>query len=401
MAEMKNDVAPELVLPGEEEKTEAGGAAAQTMAAPELVLEGLEAANKIDAQQAAQIQQDFEADRFTDEEKRMIDEFSEKIDLNSSTVVIQYGAGAQKKMADFSENALGNVRTKDLDEVGGLLTGLVTELKSFDADETKGFFGLFKKGANKITEMKAKYDKANVNVNKISSALEKHQITLLKDVATLDQLYELNKTYFKELSMYIVAGKQKLQKALTEELPALQAKAQETGRPEDAQAANDYAAMCNRFEKKLHDLELTRTVSLQMAPQIRMVQGNDTIMSEKIQSTLVNTIPLWKSQMIIALGVAHSQEAAEAQAAVTNTTNEILKKNADKLKMASIQTAKESERGIVDLETLRHTNQQLISTIDEVIRIQDEGHQRRMEAEGELVKMEAELKQKLLDINRK
>mgnify|MGYP001312259344 CR=1 FL=1 len=340
----------------------------------------------------------LEVTEFTTEEERQITEFAQKVDLSNPTAILQYGSGAQKKMADFSESALDKVRTKDMGEVGGLLTDLTVELRGFGEPEAKGIKGLFQKGGNKVTAMKAKYEKAEVNVNKIAEALESHQVVLMKDVATLDKLYDLNKQYFKELSMYIAAGKQKLNETLTVELPALQQKAQQSGLPEDAQAANDLANMCNRFEKKLHDLELTRTISIQMAPQLRLVQGNDTEMSEKIQSTLVNTLPLWKSQMMIALGVAHSQEAAEAQRTVSDATNELLKRNVDSLKMATIETAKESERGIVDMETLKHTNESLISTIDEVIRIQDEGHQKRLEAETELVRLEDELKTKLLDI---
>lgn len=361
---------------------------------PELVLDGIEEVKDI------KVKEDFEVSRFTDEEQKMIDDFAGKINLNDTNVVLQYGAGAQKKMADFSESALDSVRTKDLGEVGGLLTSLVTELKGFGEEDAKGIKGFFKKSANKVNAIKAKYAKAEVNVNKIADALESHQVVLMKDVATLDKLYELNRTYFKELSMYIVAGKQKLQYTLDTDLPQLQQKAQASGLPEDAQAANDLASMCDRFEKKLYDLDLTRTISLQMAPQIRLVQGNDTLMSEKIQSTLVNTLPLWKSQMIIALGVAHSQEAAAAQRTVSDTTNELLRKNADNLKMATIETARESERGIVDMETLKHTNETLITTLDEVIQIQDDGHKKRMEAESELVKLEDELKNKLLEIRK-
>ncbi len=364
--------------------------------APELTLDGIEPVK--DLTEVSEIT--TEVEKFTEQEKKIIDDFAKKIDLNDTNIVLQYGSGAQKKMADFSQNALDSVRTKDLGEVGGLLTSLVGELKGFGEEESKGFFGFFKKGADKLTEVKAKYDRAEVNVNKISDALESHQIVLMKDVATLDKLYELNKTYFKELSMYIVAGRQKLQEVINVDLPALQKKAQESGLAEDAQAANDLASMCARFEKKLHDLDLTRTVSIQMAPQIRLVQNNDTLMSEKIQSTLVNTIPLWKSQMIIALGVAHSEEAAKAQRAVSDTTNELLRKNADTLKMSTIETAKESERGIVDLETLKYTNESLITTLDEVLRIQQEGHQKRMEAEAELVKIEGDLKTKLLELHR-
>lgn len=337
----------------------------------------------------------------TPEEQRMVDEFASKIELSNTNLIIQYGSGAQKKIADFSESALNNVRTKDLGEVGTLLNGVVTELKNFDADEDeKGFLGIFKRTSRKLSSMKTKYDKAEANVNKICTVLENHQIQLLKDVAMLDKMYDMNKVYFKELSMYILAGKKKLKEVQTVELPKLMEKAQASGLPEDAQAANDLSAMCGRFEKKLHDLELTRMVSIQMAPQIRLVQNNDTLMSDKIQSTLVNTIPLWKSQMVLALGIANSQQAAQAQRQVTDMTNELLRKNADTLKMATIDTAKESERGIVDIETLVSTNQSLISTLEEVTRIQEEGRQKRVQAEQELSRIEGELKQKLLEIRR-
>lgn len=337
--------------------------------------------------------------QLTPEEQKMVDEFASKIELSNTNLIIQYGSGAQKKIADFSESALNNVRTKDLGEVGGLLSGVVTELKSFDADDDeKGFLGIFKRTTKKLANMKAKYDKAEVNVNKICTVLENHQIQLLKDVAMLDKMYDMNKVYFKELSMYILAGKKKLSQVQTVELPKLTDKAKASGLPEDAQAANDLAAMCNRFEKKLHDLELTRMISIQMAPQIRLVQNNDTLMSDKIQSTLVNTIPLWKSQMVLALGIANSQQAAESQRQVTDMTNELLRKNAATLKMATIDTAKESERGIVDIETLVNTNQTLISTLEEVTKIQEEGRQKRAEAEKELGRIEGELKQKLLEI---
>ena len=340
-----------------------------------------------------------ELDVLTPEEKKMVADFAAKIDLRSSNAILQYGAGAQKKIADFSESALENVKTKDLGEVGDMLAGVVTELKSFDEEEEdKGIFGFFKKGGNKLANMKAKYDKAEVNVNRICDALEGHQIQLMKDIAMLDKMYELNTTYFKELSMYIAAGKKKLQDVATTELPELEAKAARSGLPEDAQAVNDLNALCNRFEKKIHDLELTRTISLQMAPQIRLVQSNDTVMSEKIQSTLVNTIPLWKSQMVLAIGVENSSRAAKAQREVTDMTNELLRKNAEKLKLATVETAKESERGIVDIETLKATNESLISTLDEVMKIQQEGKEKRRTAEAELNRIENELKQKLLEI---
>ena len=340
----------------------------------------------------------FEESVLTAEERHAVEQFAEKIDLTNSQMILQYGAGTQKKMADFSESALENVKTKDLGEVGELLTGVVKELRSFDEEEEKGFLGIFKKPANKISAMKAKYNKAETNINHICKVLESHQVQLLKDVALLDKMYELNLTYFKELTMYIMAGKKKLHEIQTGQLPALFQKAQTSGLAEDAQAARDLDSMCNRFEKKLHDLELTRQVSLQTAPQIRMVQGNDTLMVEKIQSTIVNTIPLWKSQMVLALGVEHSAQAAAAQREVTDMTNELLKKNAAKLKMATIDAAKESERGIVDMETLKMTNESLISTLDEVMRIQQEGRQKRREAETEMHRLEGELKHKLLQM---
>ena len=335
----------------------------------------------------------------TDEERKLVDDFAEKIDVTNSTMILQYGASAQKKLSDFSESALSNVRTKDLGEVGEMVTSLVTELKGFDTDEEeKGFLGLFKKTGNKITALKAKYDKAEVNVGKIAAALESHQVQLLKDIAMLDQMYERNLVNFKEIGMYILAGKKKLAQIRATTLPEMVEKAKATGKPEDSQAANDMAAFCDRFEKKLHDLELTRMISLQMAPQIRLVQNNDTLMAEKIQSTINNTIPLWKSQMVLALGIHHSAQAMEAQKEVTNMTNALLKKNAEKLKMATVETARESERGIVEIETLQHTNRMLIETLDEVVKIQDEGRARRRAAEEELGRIEGELKQKLLEI---
>lgn len=353
------------------------------------------------AVQAVQPQEEKPLDDsvLTEEERKMVEEFSEKIDLNNSNAVLQYGAATQKKMADFSETALENVKTKDLGEVGDLLTNVVTELKSFDVqEEEKGFLGLFKKTSNKISAMKVKYDRAEVNVNKICQVLEDHQIQLMKDIAILDKMYDLNLTYFKELSMYILAGKKKLQKVQREELPLLMAKAKQSGLPEDAQAAKDMESLCSRFEKKIHDLELTRMISIQTAPQIRLVQSSDTVMVEKIQSTVVNTIPLWKSQMVIALGVAHSTQAAKAQQEVTDMTNELLRRNADTLKTATIESAKAAERGIVDIETLKHTNESLISTLDEVMKIQTEGREKRRAAEAELQSMENQLKSKLLEI---
>lgn len=341
----------------------------------------------------------FSENNLTPEELQMVNEFSQKIDLHNSQAILQYGVGTQKKMADFSEAALNNVRTKDLGEVGNMLSSLVIDLKSFDVTEQdKGFKGLFKKSSNKITSMKAKYDKAEVNVNNVCTALENHQVTLMKDIALLDKMYAVNLTYFKELSMYILAGKKKLEEVRNGELAAAVAKANASNLPEDAQAAKDLQSMCDRFEKKIHDLELTRMISIQTAPQIRMVQNNDTLMAEKIQSTIVNTIPLWKSQMVLALGIEHSAQAAKAQREVTDMTNELLRKNADILKTATIDTAKESERGIVDLETLKHTNESLISTFDEVLKIQTEGRKKRRNAEAEMQRMEDELKKKLLEI---
>ncbi|MEE0135398.1 toxic anion resistance protein [Blautia stercoris] len=334
------------------------------------------------------------------EERQMVENFSKQIDIRNSAAILQYGVGTQKKMADFSEEALAKVTTKDLGEVGDLLENVVKELKSFDAvEEEKGLFGIFKRGTNKIQALKTKYAKAEGNIEQIVQTLEKHQIQLLKDSATMDKMYALNLNYFKELSMYILAGKKKLQEVREGELKELTLKAQISNLPEDAQAAKDLDSMCQRFEKKIHDLELTRMISIQTAPQIRLVQGNDTLMAEKIQSTLVNTIPLWKSQMVLALGVAHASQAAKAQREVTDMTNALLRKNAETLKMATIDAAKESERGIVDIETLKHTNENLISTFDEIMNIQKEGHQQRMEAEAEMNRLEEELKKKLLEIN--
>lgn len=343
-------------------------------------------------------QETWDDSLLSDEEKRQVEAFAKQIDITNSSVILQYGVGTQKKMADFSESALENVKTKDLGEVGELLSGVVRQLRDFDEEEDKGFFGIFKKTSNKMQAMKAKYAKAETNINQICRVLENHQIQLLKDIALLDKMYELNLTYFKELSMYIMAGKKKLQEVRSEKLQELLSKAERTGLAEDAQAARDLDAMCSRFEKKIHDLELTRTISLQTAPQIRMVQSNDTLMAEKIQSTIVNTVPLWKSQMVLALGVEHSARAAEVQREVTDMTNELLKKNAQKLQMAAVASAKESERGIVEIETLKHTNETLIATLDEVMKIQQEGRQKRAEAEQEMYKMEQELKAKLLKI---
>ena len=334
----------------------------------------------------------------SDDEKKMVEEFSEQINVRDSAAIMQYGAGAQKKMADFSESALERVRTNDLGEVGDLITGVVNELRGFNATEEKGLFGFFKRGVDKVQSLRTRYDKAEVNVNKIASSLEGHQVQLMKDIVMLDKLYETNLAYHKELSMYIIAGKKRLQRERSTTLVELKKKAERSGLAEDAQAANDFAQQCDSFEKKLHDLELTRMVSVQMSPQIRLVQGNDTLMVEKIQSTIVNTIPLWKSQMVLALGVEHSAQAAAAQREVTDMTNELLRKNAEKLKMATIDTAKESERGIVDMETLKATNESLISTLDEVMKIQQEGRQKRHEAEQEMQRLENELKGKLLQL---
>lgn len=338
--------------------------------------------------------------KLSPEEERLVEEFSSKIDISNSQAVLTYGVGSQKKIAEFSENALERVKTKDLGEIGDMLAGVVGEIRSLEIDEEdKGFFGFFKKSGNKLANMKAKYDKVEVNVNNISKALEDHQVTLMKDVLMLDKMYELNMNYYKELSMYIMAGKKRLERANNIELPELIKKADESGLPEDTQKAKDFSQMINRFEKKIHDLELTKTVSLQMAPQIRLIQNNDSMMSDKIQSTIVNTIPLWKNQMVIAIGLKHSTDAAKAQRAVSDMTNELLKKNAETLKAATIETARESERGIIDIETLKSTNKTLISTFDEVIKIQDEGRKKRKEAVVELKNIENEMRSKLLEIS--
>ena len=337
----------------------------------------------------------------TPEEQQMVDAFAEQIDVTNTQAVMNYGAGTQKKMADFSEKAIANVRTKDMGEVGDMITSLVTELKSFDAGEnSKGFLGLFKKSTDRMEVMKAKYAKVETNVTEISRELEHHQVTLLKDMDVLDKMYELNLAYFKELTMYILAGKKKLEEVRATDLKALQDKAEASGLVEDAQEAKDLAAQCDRFEKKIHDLELTRTIALQTAPQIRMVQTSDAMMAEKIQSTIVNTIPLWKNQMVIAIGIDHASQAARAEREVNNMTNELLKKNADALKTATVESAKESERGIVDIETLKHTNETLITTLDEVMAIQKEGKEKRLEAQAELAGIEDQLKQKLLEATR-
>lgn len=374
--------------------------------APELTLSplgagGMEETQLVQTESVLKMVEEAPVSELTPEEERQVADFAEKIDLRDSNLILQYGAGAQKKIADFSEAALDNVKSKDLGEVGQILSEVVVELKSIEVEEEeKGLFGLFKKSVNRVEGIKAKYAKAETNVNQICKALQNHQIQLLKDIALLDKMYDLNTTYFKELTMYIMAGKRKLARVQQEELPVLLDKAAKSGLPEDAQAANDLSSMLNRFEKKLHDLELTRMISIQMAPQIRLVQNNDTLMTEKIQSTLVNTIPLWKSQMVLAIGISHSEQAAKAQREVTDMTNDLLKKNAEVLKTATIQTAKESERGIVDMETLKKTNESLITTLDEVVRIQADGRTKRREAEMELSRMEGELKSKLLQLSK-
>ena len=371
--------------------------------APTLVFGEVEDAVK-DKQPLAEIPQvkemkeDLDDSVLSDEERRQVDEFAKQIDLHNSTAILQYGVGTQKKMADFSGSALENVKTKDLGEVGDMLSDVVTQLKGFDEEE-KGFLGIFKKPAQKLETMKAKYSKAETNINKICEALEDNQVQLLKDISILDKMYELNLTYFKELSMYILAGKKKLAETRETELPQLLEKAKASGLPEDAQAARDLEALCDRFEKKLHDLELTRMVSIQTAPQIRLVQSSDTMMVEKIQSTIVNTIPLWKSQMVLALGVTHVEQASRAQREVSDMTNELLKKNAEVLKISAIESAKESERGIIDMETLKTTNANLIATLDEVMKIQADGREKRRVAEEEMRTMENELKTKLLELS--
>lgn len=346
------------------------------------------------------VQKEMARMELTSEEQKMVDSFAEKIDVENTAQILQYGSGTQKKMADFSDEALKNVRTQDLGEVGELLTDVVSQLKDFDTEEEKGFFGFFKKQANKIENLKNKYDKAEANVERITDVLQKHQVRLLKDSALMDKMYEQNLLYFRELSMYILAGKKQLSAVRNGKLKELSEKAGLSGLPEDAQKARDLDSQCIRFEKKLHDLELTRMISLQTAPQIRLVQNNNTVMAEKIQTTIVNTIPLWKSQMVLALGIAHSTQAAQAQRQVSDVTNELLRKNAETLHMASAETAKESERGIVDLETLKQTNAELIQTLDDVMRIQKEGGAKRQAAEAEMARMENDLKAKLLEIQR-
>lgn len=342
--------------------------------------------------------QEEEVPVLTPEEQKMVNDFAAKIDIENTNQILQYGAGTQKKMADFSDTALENVKTQDLGEIGELISNVVGELKDFDVQEEGKFFGFFRKQTSKIENLKNKYDKAQANVEKITDSLQQHQVRLMKDSAMLDKMYEQNLNYFKELTMYILAGKKKLEEIRNGKLAEMKNKAALSGLPEDAQAARDLDEKCSRFEKKLHDLELTRTIAMQTAPQIRLIQNNDTVMVEKIQTTIVNTIPLWKSQMVLALGIAHSAEAAQAQRQVTDITNELLRKNAETLHMATVETAKESERGIVDLETLQKTNADLIQTLDDVMRIQMEGRQKRQAAEMEMHRMEEELKRKLLEI---
>ncbi|MBQ4575445.1 MAG: toxic anion resistance protein [Clostridia bacterium] len=366
---------------------------------PELTLTPNAEVVEVPAQQPVE-DAAFSEVNLTEAERRMVDEFSAQIDIKDTNLVLQYGAAAQQKIANFSDSALENVRNKDMGEVGGMIGELVAQLDDFNAlEEPKGIFAIFKKAGDKLETLRTKYEKTEVSVNRIVEALEGHQVQLLKDIAVLDKLYDMNLTYFKELSMYIIAGKKKLEEERATTLPDMLEKAKQSGLPEDSQAANDFAAMCDRFEKKIHDLELTRMVSIQMAPQIRLVQNNDSLMVEKIQSTIVNTIPLWKSQMVIALGLAHSSQAMKAQRAVTDMTNELLKRNAEALKMGTIEVAKESERGIVDIETLKQTNETLISTLDEVVKIQEEGRTKRREAEAELGRIEEQLKQKLLTMS--
>ena len=385
---MSDNMMPELTLNPTEAAQEA---------VPELTLTpDAPAAPETEKKEVAPVKVD--ESMLTEQEKKAVDDFAKKIDITDTNLVLNYGVAAQKSVATFSENALSSVRNKDLGEVGETLSNLVVEVKGFGQEEKKGFAGLFHKQKDKLELMRAQYGKAETSVNRIVSELEKHQVTLMKDIAMLDQMYELNLKYYKELTMYIIAGKKRLAEVRSGELEELRKKAEASGLAEDAQAYNDYAQKCERFEKKLHDLELTRMVSLQMGPQTRLLQNTDTLMVEKIQSSLVNTIPLWKSQMVLALGMEHSRQATAAQSAVTQTTNELLKKNADMLKMGTIATAKEAERSIVDIETLQHTNEQLVSTLDEVVNIQREGAQKRKEAEVELGRIEGELKQKLMEL---
>ena len=396
MSEETMDLTPQLTLTPD--------AAAAAPQAPSLTLEpNADQQQAQAAQQAAQAQREANAVKIdesmlTEAERKMVDDFAQKIDVTDSNLVLQYGAAAQKNIASFSESALSNVKTKDLGQVGDALSQLVGELKTFGQPEKKGLAGLFQKKRNELEVMKASYAKAESNVDRIVKVLEEHQVTLMKDIAMFDQMYELNTKYYKELTMYIIAGKKRLEYLRSNDLVQLREKAAQSGTQEDAQACNDFANLLDRFEKKLHDLELTRMISVQMGPQTRLLQNNDTQMLEKIQSSLVNTIPLWKSQMVLSLGLEHSRQATAAQSAVTNMTNELLKKNADMLKMGTIETAREAERSVVDIQTLQHTNEQLISTLDEVMNIQREGAQKRREAEAELGRIEGQLKQKLLEL---
>ncbi|SCX04534.1 Uncharacterized conserved protein YaaN involved in tellurite resistance [Lachnospiraceae bacterium YSD2013] len=392
MAEMETSV-PTLTLEPNQAST-----VAQDMAAfADSTFQSVEEEKAKEAKREANAIQ-INEDMLTEQEKAAVNDFYTKIDIRDSNMVMQYGAAAQKNIANFSENALNNVRTKDLGEIGQDLASLVTELKTVGEVEKKGIAGFFQKKKHELDSLKNSYAKAEANVDKIVKNLENHQVVLMKDIAMFDQMYDLNMKYYKELTMYIIAGKKRLEQARTVELEELRKKAEETGAQEDAQAYNDFANLCNRFEKKLHDLELTRMISIQMGPQTRLLQNNDTQMLEKIQSSLINTIPLWKSQMVLALGIEHGRQATAAQSAVTQMTNDLLKKNADTLKMATIETAKEAERSVVDIETLKHTNEQLITTLDEVMKIQTEGAQKRKEAEAELGRIEGELKQKLLEL---
>ena len=392
---------------GQDEAAQSTGMAAQadpfadlTASAPTLTFG--EAAMAQEAPEKKEEEaRDPEESILTPEELRMVEEFSKKIDVTDSKSVLTYGVGTQKKMADFSEKTLESVKTKDIGEVGDMVTGLVTQLKSFDIDEEeKGLLGFFKKKGNQVTELRTKYNTVEKNVEAISKELEKHQVVLLKDIELLDRMYELNLNYYKELTMYILAGKKKLKEVRENELPALQKKAEQSGLPEDAQAARDLAEQCDRFEKKLYDLQLTRTVAMQTGPQIRMIQSSDQVMAEKIQSTIVNTIPLWKNQMVIAIGIEHASKAAKAEREVNEMTNALLRKNAEKLKQATVESAKEAERGVVDIETLKHTNEMLIATMDEVLQIQTEGKQKRAAAQKDLAQIEAQLRQKLLQASR-
>ena len=392
---------------GQDEAAQSTGAAAQAdpfadlaASAPSLTF-GEAAQAQAAPEKKEEEAPDPEENILTPEELRMVEEFSKKIDVTDSKAVLTYGVGTQKKMADFSEKTLESVKTKDIGEVGDMVTGLVTQLKNFDVDEEeKGLLGFFKKKGNQMQELRTRYTDVEKNVESIANELEKHQMILLKDIELLDRMYELNLNYYKELTMYILAGKKKLKEVRENELPALQKKAEESGLPEDAQAARDLAEQCDRFEKKLYDLQLTRTVAMQTGPQIRMIQSSDQVMAEKIQSTIVNTIPLWKNQMVIAIGIEHASKAAKAEREVNEMTNALLKKNAEKLKQATVESAKEAERGVVDIETLKHTNEMLISTMDEVLQIQTEGKQKRAAAQKDLAQIEAQLRQKLLQASR-